>query len=704
MKNLMLSENQKKAAMHGAGAAMVLSGAGSGKTRVLCGRYRYLRTARKVPAGRIVLIAPNARAAGRMERLIAEMLPEGLSLEGRGVETFPSFANALLRAGADRLGYGVDYSVYDEDDRFGLIRSILKEFKIHEALFRGIAVRIDGLKARRITPEAFLQMEGGFGFEEKLARVYLRYQDELRKNNAMDTGDLVMQAVRLLDEHDGDKAVRKRIAHVLVDDFQDITPAQYELVRLLMAGGAKVFVAADDDQGILGHRGAELEFIDRFSTDFPGAKIYRLERSYRCTSCILEAAGAILRDHSGRRRKTIRSDRDRGQKPRYFHAGSEAEEAAYIVNSIRELFFAGRYAYRDFAILYRMNSQLRPLEDALRREDVPYRIQTGRAFFHRPEVRDALAYLRLVVNPADAVGLKRIVNTPPRGMGESTLARISETARKEGRSFFETLRAASKTRKSLARARKLLDLVRRLRKDDADAGRLLGVLLEKAGYIEWLAGEKNGAERLENVRTLVDLAAGRSPVEFLDAVVLGAPPAGADAEPDAVSLMTVYEARGLQFPVVYMPGLEEGVLPRVQGHHESPGSIEEERRLLYVGMTRARDMLFLSGAARRRLYSRIQIQKPSRFLDDLSEKLCSVVERAPSAPEKPAAAPKRVRTQGGGRGTPFPVGARVRHTTWGAGVVRDYVGKGESAKVTVNFPGVGVKRLALKYANLEVLN
>lgn len=698
-----VTDKQAEALSHSNGPAIILSGAGSGKTRVVACRYIHVRRQEDLPIESLLVLTHTRRAARDIMARIEALDSDGSCAADAVVDTFHTACTRILRDEIKLLGFGTNFVVYDEENRFGLIRSILKEFKIHEALFKGIAIRISRLKAEMISPEDFLADGGGFGFEEKLAKVYMRYQNELRKSNSLDMDDLVMYTVKLFESKKTVlKKYQKMVRHIMVDDFQELNPAEYRLVSLLGKGCGNVFVAADDDQGILGFRGARVEHIARFRKDFPGATTIRLEKCFRCTPCILDAAGAIIKGNSGRHRKKISSDRRAtGEKPQYFHAGNEAEEAIYIVNSMRELFLTGRYSYGDFAVLYRMNSQLRPLEEALKKEAIPYKVLSSRSFYQRSEIRDALAYARVVLNPDDSVSFARILNRPSRGMGESTLARMSETARKEDVSLFEAFRKTAKSRKSQAKVKKLIDLVSRLGKAaEEDAGALISEVLEKSGYMAWLAEENNSADKLAAVKRLLAMASGRGLREILDNAVL-VDDMGV-RESDGVSLMTVYEAQGLEFPVVYMPGLEEGLLPRSHSRSDADNekTMDEERRLLYVGMTRASDMLFLSGAARRRLYTKIQPQKPSRFLKELPDSLCCVVERSTmttpveDAPRIPA------KTKGG---LPFPVGARVRHVTWGAGVVRDYIGQGESAKVTVNFPGIGIKRLAIKFANLEVL-
>lgn len=685
--------------MHEGGPALVISGAGSGKTRILALRHLMLVKSGEASSGEVITLALTRRAVADMkslaERAAGVSMPETLRMD-----TFQALCRWILRDECESIGFGRDFIIYDDDDRFCLVRSILKEFKIHEALFRGIAGRISALKADMVTPERFMEGGGGFGFEEKLAKVYMRYQSELRKNNAMDYDDLVMNSVMLLDERpEVLDRYRRQAKHVMVDDFQAVTPAQYRLVKLLSGDNGNIMVAADTNQWLGGHSCSCADHVEIFRKDFRSARIFRPDSNYRSTPCISDVVCAVIGNGTARKGvKPLKTVRQPGAKPIYFHAATENEEAAHVAHGIRELYLSGKYAYSDFCVLYRLGMQLRPIEEAFRREGIPYHAPSAFMFYQKPEVKDALAYARVVLNPNDSVSLRRIINSPPRGMGETAIGKTCEASRRDGTSLFETLKRTSRARKSQIKVRNLIELVQLLGKTEMSAGDLLRKLLEESGYMEWLAQDKSGAVKTANINALIEAAGDRKLEEFLDHVSVVAHSDGAMAA-DVVTVMTFPEAGGLEFPVVYITGLEEGLLPNSHACKDDPDLINREKSLLYAGMTRARDMLLLSGAASRKFYARVQAQEPSRFLKDIPSDLCSVIERAARRePAEPAVQPKLH-----GSILPFPVGARVRHITWGAGVVRDFVGDGDAAKITVNFSSVGVKRLALKFANLEVI-
>lgn len=688
--------------MHQGGPALIISGAGSGKTRILALRHLMLVKSGDATSDEVITLALTRRAASCMKSLVEKAAGASMS-EMLRMDTVQALCRWILRDDCESIGFSRDFIIYDDDDRFCLIRSILKEFKIHEALFRGIAGRISSLKADMVTPDHFLEGGGSFGFEEKLARVYMRYQGELRKNNAMDYDDLVMNSVRLLDERpDVLDRYRRQARHVMVDDFQTVTPAQYRLVTLLSGDNGNIMVAADTNQWLGGQSCSCADYVELFRKDYRAARVFRPESNYRSTPCISDVVCAVMGNGTAKKGvkslKPLKTVRQAGTRPVYFHAATETEEAAHVAHGIRELYLSGKYGYSDFCVLYRLGMQLRPIEEAFRREGIPYYAPSAFMFYQKPEVKDALAYARVVLNPNDSVSLRRIINSPPRGMGETAIGKTCEAARRDGTSLFETLKRTSRARKSQIKVRNLIELVQSFSKPDASAGDILRKLLDESGYMEWLSQDKSGAVKTANINALIEAAGDRKLDEFLDHVSVISHSDGAGVA-DAVTVMTFPEAGGLEFPVVYITGLEEGLLPNSHACKDDPELIEREKRLLYTGMTRACDMLFLSGAASRRFYARVQSQEPSRFLKEIPSDLCSVIERA----TRREAAEPSVLPRLHGAILPFPVGARVRHITWGTGVVRDFVGDGDAAKITVNFSSVGVKRLALKFANLEVI-
>jgi DNA helicase-2/ATP-dependent DNA helicase PcrA len=693
------SQSQLEALMHQGGPALVISGAGSGKTRILALRHLMLVNSGDLSSDEVITLALTRRAASCMKALVDKVAGASVS-EMLRMDTIQALCRWILRDECESIGFSRDFIIYDYDDRFCLIRSILKEFKIHEALFRGIAGRISSLKADMVTPERFLEGGGSFGFEEKLAKVYMRYQGELRKNNTMDYDDLVMNSVRLLEERpDVLDRYRRQSRHVMVDDFQAVTPAQYRLVKLLSGNNGNIMVAADTNQWLGGQSCSCADHVERFRKDYRSARVFRPDSNYRSTPCISNVVGAVIGNGTAKKGvKPLKAVRQSGARPVYFHAATENEEAAHVAHGIRELYLSGKYGYSDFCVLYRLGMQLRPIEEAFRREDIPYYAPSAFMFYQKPEVKDALAYARVVLNPNDSVSLRRIINSPPRGMGETAIGKTCESARRDGTSLFETLKRTSRARKSQVKVRNLIELVQSFGKSDAVAGEILKKLLDESGYMEWLSQDKSGAVKTANVNALIEAAGDRTLDEFLDHVSVVALSDGAKAA-EAVTVMTFQEAGGLEFPVVYVTGLEEGLLPNSHACKDDPELIEREKRLLYTGMTRSCDMLFLSGAASRRFYARVQAQEPSRFLKEIPADLCLVIERA--VRREVAEPPVLPRMHG--TILPFPVGARVRHITWGTGVVRDFVGDGDAAKITVNFSSVGVKRLALKFANLEVI-
>jgi DNA helicase-2/ATP-dependent DNA helicase PcrA len=695
-----LNPQQRDAVLHTRGPLLVLAGAGSGKTNVITHRFAHLCSAHKVSPSSILCMTFTNKAAKEMKGRIEKLL--GKKLKGAWIGTFHALSCRILRKEIGVLGFRRDYVIYDESDSCNLIRSILKEFKIHEALYKGIASKISSLKAALIGPEEFLKItdkEDSYGFDEKFARVYIRYQEELKKNNALDFDDLIMFAVKLFEESPRLlKKYNSEFPYIMIDEFQDTNAAQYRLARLLAGTRKNICVVGDDDQSIYRFRGAEIKNILTFEKDFPKAKVIKLEQNYRSTQNIVSAASEIIAGNPVRKPKKLWCSRDQGEKIFYCVTNNEFEEAKYIARSIKELYLKGKHSYGDFAVLYRVHSQSRILEGILREEGLSYRVIGGISFFQRKEVKDIISYLKVITNPDDSVSLKRIINCPPRGIGVASIARIENEARKKDKSLFETMKllangngAATALREKIAAFVKLIDNL--IKNGDTDVKKLLWLIFEKTKYMKW-AGE----ERAENLMELASFAEGKDLRGFVDSSSLFS---GIDEphEGEFVSLMTLHSAKGLEFPVVFIAGIEDGLLPHFHTL-KNRDELQEERRLFYVGMTRARDLLILSGAKKRKLYASLQKQKPSRFLNELPTECYHYIEKKPKKEAIIASVDMPLSMQ---HSTPFFTGVRVKHPKWGVGVVRDCYGETEDLKVMVNFSSVGVKRLSLKFANLEKL-
>ncbi len=697
-----LNPQQRDALLHTDGALLVIAGAGSGKTRVITHKYAYLVREKRLSPSSILTVTFTNKAAEEMKGRIASLLSR--DLKDCWIGTFHSQCMRILRREIQVLGYRPEFVVYDEDDQHSLIRHILKELKIYEALYRGVVSRINSLKASMVTPEEFLASGDGFGFDEKLAKVYVIYQDELRRCNALDFDDLILLTVRLFRDHpDVLRRYRERFSYILVDEFQDINSAQYELVKLLALGHRNISAVGDDDQSIYRFRGAEVANIYRFEEDFPDAKVIKLEQNYRSTQNILDVSGSVISRNPGRKAKQLWTERGRGEHVNFYWLPTEEEEAKYVAKTIKDIYLKGVYNYGDMAVLYRINLQSRAVEVALKREGVPYRVVGGVSFFERKEVKDIVSYLRLSLNQHDNVSLRRVINTPHRGIGSATLNKIEHVSRKNDLSLFEAIRRVCRTKASSQTVLEKLEAFLRLLSElSALKGRPAPEAIE---YIVELTGYSEGLEdqRLQSLSELTASAEGMSVEEFLERVSLFTR-LDEPVPEDAVSLMTIHAAKGLEFPVTFIIGLEEGVLPYFKSS-DNEEEICEERRLFYVGLTRTKDLLYLTGARKRRVLSRRQRQEPSRFLSDIPKRCCQWIEKDPCG----TVAGNGV--DGKGRSSPrdealyyaFPykTGCRVRHPKWGIGVVRDCYGEGDDRKVYVNFPGVGVKRLALKFAQLE---
>lgn len=691
-----LNPQQREAILHTKGPLLVLAGAGSGKTRVITQKFAYLTKKKNLSPLSIFTVTFTNKAADEMRERIARFI-EG-EIRHAWIGTFHSQCNKILRREIKAIGFKADFSIYDEDDQCNLVRHILKEFSMYEALYKGVASRISILKASLISPEEFLSQGDGFSFDEKLGRVYLKYQDELKRCNALDFDDLIMLTVRLFSEHP--KILDKYMGlfpYLLVDEFQDTNPAQYRLLQLLSSSHRNLCAVGDDDQSIYKFRGADVSNILNFEKDFPEAKVIKLEQNYRSTQNILNVSGAVIARNPYRKPKELWTDRGCGEKVYYCRLNSEDEEAKYVARGIKDLYLKNNYEYSNFAILYRVNLQARAVEDALREGGIPYNVISGISFYHRREIKDILSYMRLALNHDDNVSLRRIINSPPRGIGASTLTKVEQEAKKHSLSLFASINSLLKANNVATTLKeKLQEFAKTVNALSAapykNAADMLKDIVERTGYIEDIE-----EERLQNIMELISSTEGLSVKDFAERVALASASAGNNsAKKSAVSLMTLHSAKGLEFPVIFIIGLEEGILPYFKAI-DDPAEMQEERRLFYVGMTRAKEILCLTGSRRRKLYSRFQEQEPSRFLVDIPKECCQCMEKEISqkAPARP------VRVAAAHASPQYVVGSKVRHPAWGIGVIRDCCGDGEDTKVTVNFPSVGLKRLSARHANLE---
>jgi DNA helicase-2/ATP-dependent DNA helicase PcrA len=692
-----LNPQQKEALAYIDSPLLVFAGAGSGKTRVIAHKFSYLNKVKKFSRDSILTVTFTNKAADEMKDRIGRLLDKDLN--GAWIGTFHSQCNRILRKEIKALGYNSNFSIYDEDDQCNLIRHILKEFKMYEALYKGIVSRISILKSSLVSPEEFLSSGDGFGFDEKLAKVYVRYRDELMRGNALDFDDLITLTIKLFENNPRLlERYQDKFSYILVDEFQDTNFAQYHLLKLLASAHKKICVVGDDDQSIYKFRGADVNNILQFENDFPGAKMIKLERNYRSTQHILMVSEAVISQNHKRKDKRLWTERGAGEKVHYCWVNTYEDEAKYVAKVIKEYFLRGMYSFRDFSIFYRVNLQSRVLEDALRSEGIPYRVIGGISFYQRKEIKDIIAYMRVTFNRGDNVSFRRIINNPPRGIGAAILAKIEHEAKKKSGALFDALKSALRGDNfSHSAKEKLSEFVKMIERFSSvkfkSASDMMKHIFEKSGYAETLE-----EEREKNVQELNSSAEGNEIKEFLDRVSLFTNMDDA-CRADCVSLMTLHNAKGLEFPVVFITGLEEGVLPYCKAmYHEV--EIAEERRLFYVGMTRAKDILWLTGASKRRLYAKLQDQEPSRFLKNVPRDCCQWMEKI-TGHQTIRLVPVRKNIKVRNAFVVFTAGCRVKHPSWGVGVVRDCYGDGDDQKVMVNFPDHGVKRLAVRFANLE---
>lgn len=725
-----LNPPQQEAVLHGEGPLLILAGAGSGKTRVITRRIAYLIGRRGVQPWQILAVTFTNKAADEMRRRVEQLL--GARSLNVALGTFHSTCVKILRRWHRELGLRSSFVIYDEADQLGVIRDCLKALDLSERLLnpRGVAARISRAKNDLLTPGEYATLANDFT-EERTAKIYSLYQERLRASHAVDFDDLLMLTVLLFREKPQALRYYQDLwRYVLVDEYQDTNHAQYQIVNFLTQRRGNLSVVGDDDQSIYRWRGADLNNILDFERDHPACKVIKLEQNYRSTQNILDAAGGVVGNNLGRKGKTLWTERPAGVPIILYQARDDQGEADFVVRTIRNLSAEGGHSLDEFAVFYRTNAQSRVLEDALRREVTPYVIVGGLRFYERKEIKDLLAYLRLVANPDDTQSFKRIVNVPPRGIGQATLDKLEAVAIAERISLWEACKQIGERKvlgpkiiKSLAELVALIEKTRE-KLEVTSVPELILELLETTGYLADLKNEGTveAESRIENLQELVSAARefmGRSEDQslqaFLDSVALISDIDELAEGGGAVTLMTLHSAKGLEFPVVFITGMEEGVFPHARSLTDDD-ELEEERRLCYVGMTRAKDRLFLSAALSRRMYNNNNYNLPSRFLEEVPEHLVERVDgltsnwgsgaRGQSATGGPAPDPRPLHGEARYEAAEafvdhLRVGMRVRHPEWGIGTINERIGEGEDLKVVVTFAGVGRKKLAARFVHLE---
>jgi len=750
-----LNPVQREAAEHREGPLLILAGAGSGKTRVLTYRIAHL-IAQGIQPSAILAITFTNKAAKEMRDRVATLV--GSEGYGIWVTTFHSACVRILRREIDTLpGYNRNFVIYDSGDQQSLLKACLKECGLDEKKFpvRSVAAVISDAKNKLLDPEEFSYKSSGY-FEEKIVDVYKAYQKKLKSNNALDFDDIIMLAVQLFQQSEQVfQYYQDKFRYIMVDEYQDTNHAQYMLVKLLASKYRNLCVVGDDDQSVYGWRGADVQNILDFERDYPEAKVIKLEQNYRSTQKILEAANAVVKNNESRKEKSLWTENSEGQPLVCYVGNDERDEASYVVERIKRLHELEGRPFNEFAILYRTNAQSRALEERLMKAATPYRVFSGLKFYQRMEIKDILAYLRVLYNPADQVSFARVLGVPKRGLGDSALEKILDYANEQGMPVLEAILEAEYIPDLPSRAKKPLVSFAQMMQGlvtysmAASVTDLVEAILTKTGYKAILqADDTPEAEtRLQNLLEFLSVTAeydtkaaqyaqnalneGEDAEEavvglsgFLEQVSLVADIDDLDQAEEAVALMTMHSAKGLEFPVVFVVGLEEGIFPSSRSLME-PSVLEEERRLCYVAITRAREKLYLCNAEMRMLYGKTQYNQPSRFLEEIPSALMIDIDpldppkRRPSTPLKPTR--KRELTSdrtiplGSGSwekslgstpivkgGEAHHIGEKVEHAKFGKGIIVSIKGEGNLAELTIVFDGA-IKKLIAEYAKLTKL-
>lgn len=735
-----LNPQQAEAVINTEGPMLIMAGAGSGKTKVLTCRVANLLQ-KGVRPYRILAITFTNKAAAEMRERVNNM--SGPAAKDVWLFTFHAFCARFLRMEIDKLlGYGGNFAIYDTADSQNLIKQILKEMNLDDKRFQpsGILSRISNAKNALQDAAAFARQAGDF-YEQKVADIYSRYEQKLQLNNALDFDDLLMLSIKLLQEN---KEVREkyqdRFDYLLVDEYQDTNHAQYLLTKFLAAKHRNICVVGDADQSIYGWRGADIQNILDFEKDYPDAKVIKLEQNYRSTQIILDAANAVIENNTGRKPKNLWTENKSGADIIYFQAVDERDEARFVIEQLQNLQRTENKKLGDMAILYRTNTQSRIFEEMLIKSGISYNMVGGLKFYERKEIKDIIAYLRVIFNPADSLSLLRIVNVPKRGIGDASLAKIQAYAAANNVSLFEAVSNAAAidglSSRFVSKLDDLAGIIFELMNlaGEAPVEDLIDRVLRDTGYLEELENERTpqAQSRIDNLHELISVAQEFAASEeennlenFLAHVALVSDIDDTELGEDAITLMTLHSSKGLEFPVVFLVGMEEGLFPHARTLMDET-EIEEERRLCYVGITRAKEKLFLSSTKMRTIYGNTVTYPPSRFLQEIPARLVKTIKRQErfsalenfkqvsekysARPQKPASTfnphsfmPQKPAAAAGGTGARFNTGDRVSHSKWGEGMVVSVKDSPDGQEVKVAFAGAGVRSLLTKYAVLKKL-
>lgn len=724
-----LNDRQLEAVRHTEGPLLITAGAGSGKTKVLTCRIAHLLE-KGVSPYRILAITFTNKAAKEMRERVEKLV--GARAESMWLSTFHSFCAKLLRFEIDgKFGYTRNFTIYDATDQMTLIKDCLKQMNLDDKQFppRSVLGTISSAKNALMDAHEFAGRTNDF-YEEKVAEAYTLYEKKLLENNAMDFDDLLRLAVRLLDEYsDVREKYQDRFQYILVDEYQDTNHAQYTLTKLLAAKWRNICVVGDADQSIYAWRGADIRNIMDFTRDYPDAASIKLEQNYRSTKTILQAANAVINNNESRPKKNLWTENQTGNKIIHYHAQTEYDEADYVAGVIYNRHEISQEPYGNMAILFRTNSQSRVLEEKLMRYAIPYTMVGGTKFYDRKEIKDVIAYLRLLYNPEDSLSLTRIINVPKRNIGATTLEHLTDYAEEQGISLFEALSSTEDlpvTKRAKAALEDfsvtIFELLNHV--DEWNVQQIMEEVIKQTGYGAMLdadaAQDTQGESRKENVgqfltaaKEYVDDNPDGTLQDFLENVALVSDVDEFESSESKVTLMTLHAAKGLEFPVVFLVGLDEGLFPHSRTLMDS-SQIEEERRLAYVGITRAEQQLYVTNASTRTMYGRISAYMPSRFLAEIPENLLEEYHRKAAMPQqstttvpskqrmsilsKPVASslPKKHAVD-----TTFAKGDKVRHKIWGIGTVLEVIGEGQNMQMKIQFPTKGIRQVVVKYAPLE---